>query len=186
MRLELLRPSRSDIARCLSERPPCFTPGFESFAAWLRSEAGPNGNGPLPIYLISGGFRPMIEPLRKTLNLPVDSVFANQLLFDDDGCYAGFDESEPTSRSGGKGAALQHLINARGHRRLLMIGDGVTDLEACPPAVCMIGFGGVVRRPAVEAQANAFVTEWRQLREMWSGEEERSNKVQETEQQKQR
>ena len=70
------------------------------------------------MFLISGGFRELIEPLAEHLDIPPDHIFANKLLFTKDGqcvsmcvcvsiCvllgqYGGFDESQPTSRSGGK------------------------------------------------------------------------------------
>lgn len=55
------------------------------------------------------------------------------------GKYAGFDENEPTSRSGGKGVVIQFLKENKGYKNLLLIGDGVTDLEAYPPADGFIG-----------------------------------------------
>ena len=40
-----------------------------------------------------------------------------------------------------------------------MIGDGVTDMQAKPPADLFIGYGGVVAREAVRAGADMFVTD---------------------------
>ncbi|CAH2215781.1 jg19116, partial [Pararge aegeria aegeria] len=42
------------------------------------------------------------------------------------GEYAGFDENEPTSRSGGKGLVIRRLKELHGYQRLVMIGDGAT------------------------------------------------------------
>jgi len=36
----------------------------------------------VPVYLISGGFRCIIEPIAEQLNIPMTNVFANELLFD--------------------------------------------------------------------------------------------------------
>lgn len=55
------------------------------------------------------------------------------------GSYAGFDENEPTSRSGGKGVVVESLKQNKGYQNLVLIGDGATDLEACPPADAFIG-----------------------------------------------
>ena len=55
------------------------------------------------------------------------------------GGYAGFDETQLTSRSGGKGAAVQDLMERHGHDTVVMIGDGITDWEASPPADLFIG-----------------------------------------------
>lgn len=58
------------------------------------------------MYLISGGFRDIINPIADTLKIARTQVYANTLLFNDDGSYAGFDESEFTSKTGGKPAAI--------------------------------------------------------------------------------
>lgn len=90
-------------------------------------------------YLISGGFDCLIEPAAEALAIPMIDVFANKLKFYYDGSYAGFDKSQPTSRSGGKGRIITDLKEQFGHRVIVMIGDGVTDMEACPPADAFIG-----------------------------------------------
>lgn len=51
----------------------------------------------------------------------------------------GFDESQPTSESGGKPRALQRLIEEHKLQCVAMVGDGATDLEAAPPAHVFIG-----------------------------------------------
>lgn len=51
------------------------------------------------------------------------------------GTYAGFDETEPTSQQDGKAKVVAYLKNRYQYRYVTMIGDGVTDMEACPPAV---------------------------------------------------
>ena len=61
------------------------------------------------------------------------------------GNYAGFDESQPTSASGGKARALQQLIDEHQLHCLAMVGDGATDLEAAPPAHVFIGEIAVYR-----------------------------------------
>ena len=44
-----------------------------------------------------------------------------------------------------------------------MIGDGMTDLEAYPPADLFIGFGGNVLRENVQKQAPWYVTTFKEL-----------------------
>lgn len=51
------------------------------------------------------------------------------------GNYAGFDESEPTCQQNGKAKVVAYLKNRYKYRYITIVGDGVTDLEACPPAV---------------------------------------------------
>jgi phosphoserine phosphatase len=59
------------------------------------------------VYLISGGFRQMIDPIATTLGIPLERVYANNILFDTHGEYESFDAQEPTSRDGGKAAVIQ-------------------------------------------------------------------------------
>lgn len=51
------------------------------------------------------------------------------------GEFAGFDETQPTAESGGKGRVISMLREKYGFEKVVMVGDGATDLEACPPAV---------------------------------------------------
>ena len=46
---------------------------------------------------------------------------------------------------------------------LVMIGDGMTDLEAYPPADLFIGFGGNVTRENVKKNSPWFVTDFSEL-----------------------
>lgn len=55
------------------------------------------------------------------------------------GEYADFDENELTSKSGGKSQVIQELKNKHHYSKIIMIGDGMTDAEACPPADAFIG-----------------------------------------------
>jgi phosphoserine phosphatase len=87
------------------------------------------------VCLVSGGFRQMIAPVAATLQIAPDCIFANELLFNVDGSYCGFDESCFTARSGGKARAVEYIKQTFGLQRVVMIGDGVTDLEARVHAV---------------------------------------------------
>lgn len=58
----------------------------------------------------------------------------------------GFDTNQPTSHSGGKGEAIAMIkkinsfeLELNSNEEITMIGDGATDLEACPPANYFIG-----------------------------------------------
>lgn len=80
------------------------------------------------------------------------------------GEYAGFDVNQPTSRTGGKGEAITQIRQAlRQDTTITMIGDGATDLEACPPADHFVGYGGNVVREEVRARAQYYVVDFEQL-----------------------
>ena len=111
--------------------------------------------------LVSGGFRQIIEPIAESLNIPLECVHANQLLFAADGTYNGFDDSEFTSRSGGKADACKALKAKFGFKTVVMVGDGATDLEARQPggADIFICYGGVVMRENVAASSDWVITD---------------------------
>nr|DBA33390.1 TPA: hypothetical protein GDO54_001080 [Pyxicephalus adspersus] len=79
------------------------------------------------------------------------------------GEYAGFDEAQLTAESGGKGKVIGLLKEKYGFRNVVMIGDGATDMEACPPADGFIGFGGNVIRQQVKEKAKWYITDFEEL-----------------------
>ena len=155
-RLALIRPSRDLIERCLRAHPPRLTPGIDRLIAALHARG-------TVVYLVSGGFEPMILPLAQRLGIVADRVHANAIHFAADGSYAGFAAERPTARSVGKGAVLGQLKRSFAYDPLIMVGDGVTDLEARPPADGFIGYGGVVVREKVKAEADWFVSDFAEL-----------------------
>ena len=155
-RLDLIRPSRALVESCLERHPPRLTAGVAELIAALRNRGA-------RIHLVSGGFEPMILPLARLLGIPTDHVHANALHFDEDGDYAGFAADRPTARSRGKAAVLGQLKRTAAYSPLIMVGDGITDLEARPPADAFIGYGGVVVRDKVKAGADWYVTDFREL-----------------------
>lgn len=107
------------------------------------------------VHIISGGLRQAILPLAALLGIPESHVHAVDVLFDDEGQYQDFARHSPLAVSGGKARICRRL--RMHHSSLAMIGDGKTDLEAKKAGAYMIGFGGVVKRPLVEAESDVFV-----------------------------
>ncbi|GMF15453.1 unnamed protein product [Phytophthora lilii] len=64
-------------------------------------------NKGIGVFLVSGGFRLMIEPIAEDVGIPLVNIYANTIFFDDDGNYSGFDDAELTSRDGGKAKAIE-------------------------------------------------------------------------------
>lgn len=155
-RLDIIRPSVSQIREFLDTFPIHLTPGISQLVKSLQERG-------VAIYLVSGGFRSLIEPVAEKLDIPLTNIYANRLKFYFNGEYAGFDENEPTSRSGGKGLVVRRLKEQQGYQRLIVIGDGATDAEACPPADGFIGFGGNVVREEVRKRATWYVTDFQEL-----------------------
>jgi phosphoserine phosphatase len=105
--------------------------------------------------VLSGGFRQAIEPL--AAHLAIGRVEAVDLRFDARGDYAGFDEAFPTTRSGGKPRRIAELKKELRPVRTVMVGDGVSDLEAAGEVDLFVGFGRYTERPRVKAAAPAFI-----------------------------
>ncbi|XP_048137756.1 phosphoserine phosphatase, chloroplastic-like [Rhodamnia argentea] len=157
-RLSLFNPSLSQVQDFLNKRPPRISPGINELIMKLKANK-------TDVYLISGGFRQMINPVASILGIPPENIFANQLLFGSSGQFLGFDTNEPTSRSGGKATAVQQIRKAYGYKSLVMIGDGATDLEARKPdgADLFISYAGVQLREAVAAKADWLVFNFKDL-----------------------
>jgi phosphoserine phosphatase len=109
------------------------------------------------VHIISGGLRQAILPLAKKLNIAETNVHAVDVYFDDNETYAGFDEQSPLARSGGKAVVSQQIIGESG--KAVLIGDGVTDLEAKNDRIHFVGFGGVVVRDLVRSQSSDYIEE---------------------------
>jgi phosphoserine phosphatase len=156
-RLELLMPTRNQIMDCIEKHPFQLSPHVLEFIRKLHLLGK-------DVYLVSGGFRIMIMPVAKKLDVAADRIVANQIKFlkDREGSYAGFKASEPTSQDMGKARALT-MIQRSGYKKIVMIGDGATDAQAKPPAASFIGYGGIVARDAVVEKADWFVTDFRDL-----------------------
>jgi phosphoserine phosphatase len=113
-------------------------------------------NGKL-IHIISGGLRQAILPLAALLGIPEERVHAVDVEFDEQGQYLDYAHHSPLAVSGGKARICRRL--RMHHSSLVMIGDGKTDLEAKLAGAYMIGFGGVVKRPLVQEQADLFIAD---------------------------
>ncbi|XP_078362175.1 phosphoserine phosphatase-like [Oculina patagonica] len=156
-RLSIINVSEGKLYSFIEKSPLHLTPGIRELVKKLHERG-------TAVYLVSGGFKSIIQRAAEQLDIPNENIFANRLLFDDEGRFAGFDENEPTSDSGGKTRVVKLLKAKYGYKSLVMIGDGATDLETYPTAAdTFIGFGGNVVREKVKSQAPWFVTDFKEL-----------------------
>ncbi|PRD30598.1 UNVERIFIED_CONTAM: Psph [Trichonephila clavipes] len=155
-RLDIIQPSVYIMRRYLETNPPSLTPGIRELVAALHEKE-------VPIYLISGGFDTIIQTVATELNIPHSHIFANKVKYYFNGDYAGFDEDQPTCEQDGKAEVCAYLKHRYGYQKLVMVGDGVTDLVASPPADLFIGFGGNQVREKVRKNAKWFVTSFDDL-----------------------
>jgi phosphoserine phosphatase len=147
-RLELIEPRREDLAAVGRKYIETVEPTARATIAALVAR------GWTPV-IVSGGFVQAIQPLADFLG--VTRIEAVELKFTADGTYDGFDETAPTSRSGGKPEVVARLRAELKPEITVMVGDGVSDLEAKPQVDRFIGYGGFIVRPAVKAGADNFI-----------------------------
>jgi phosphoserine phosphatase len=148
-RLDLIRPNRHAVEQLGQRYIAAAVPDSQTTVRALRE------NG-VVVKILSGGLREAILPFAHWLGLKDADVAAVDLRFHSDDTYAGFDEESPLARAGGKRTIMEEW-RTRLPGPILMVGDGITDLEARPAVDRFIAYAGVVNRPAVTAAADAVI-----------------------------
>lgn len=100
-RLEMIQPSKKLVSEYLKLHPPRLTPGIKSVLSSLyccnpfqpallfkRELVKTLHARDSDVYLVSGGFDTLIEPVAKELGIPVRNIYANKLKFYFDGTSA--------------------------------------------------------------------------------------------------
>jgi phosphoserine phosphatase len=120
------------------------------------------------VYIISGGLAEPVEEFGIYLGIPRQRIRAVGLTYNelsgrwweksegDDRRYLAHEESALTV-SDGKAQIVRELLGQQRGRSLL-VGDGYSDLLAGQAVDLFVGYGGVVARPRVMAEARAFIT----------------------------
>ena len=148
-RLALARPNRrrvEDLGRLYVER---LVPDAREVVAALADNE-------VDVRIVSSGVRPAVLTLARWLGVPDDRVAAVDLRFDAAGEYDTFADS-PLVASGGKVAILESW---QLNRPVMMVGDGMTDLETRPVVDLFVAFAGVAARPRVMAGADVVITDF--------------------------
>jgi phosphoserine phosphatase len=163
-RLELLQPTRADLRRIAQAYREGIVPDARETISALRF-AGCN------VYVVSGGLLPAVQEFARALGLPSQNIRAVPIQFDqlagewwryDRHRYGGNPDERylafaptPLIETQGKRALIAEL--AGDETRTMLVGDGVTDMEARDAVKLFVGFGGVVRRDRVATEADVFV-----------------------------
>jgi len=148
-RLALIRPDRAAVEGLAARY-------IDAAVRDARDTVGALRDAGVAVRILSGGLRQAILPFARWLGLADADVRAVDIRFGADGAYAGFDEESPLARSGGKRLVMQAWREEL-PGPILLVGDGVTDLEARPAVDWFIAFAGVVDRPAVTGAADAVI-----------------------------
>ncbi len=111
------------------------------------------------VYILSSGFKEIILPTAKALNIPEENIFANEFDFAVDGKYRGFKETCDPDLIGNKPNIIRKYSANQCHNRCLtaMIGDSVSDMKCREVVDLFIGFGGVVERKKVKEGSGIYV-----------------------------
>lgn len=149
-RMEMIRPDRTLCDAIADLYLATVVPGAAEMIREMKH------NGWLPV-ILSGGFAPLIQPLAR--HLGIDHVEAVPLYFHDDGSYKGYGEDYPTTRNLGKNEVIREWKQALLPEQVMMMGDGMSDLETKPDVDAFIGFGGVVARTKVAGGCDYWLTD---------------------------
>jgi phosphoserine phosphatase len=147
-RLDIIRPNREAVAAV----GRLYVKTVEPTA--LETISALSGLGWIPV-IVSAGFRMSIRPLADYLGIA--RVEAVDLEFEPNGSYRGFDAAFPATRAGGKAEIIGRLRAEYRPERVVMVGDGVSDLEAKPAVDLFVGFGRYSSRERVRSEAGAFI-----------------------------
>jgi phosphoserine phosphatase len=147
-RLSLIRPTRAELEQVARQYIAQIEPTAQATVTELRKA------GWTPA-IVSGGYTQAIRPLADLLG--ITRVEAVSIKFGADGTFAGYDEQHQASRAGGKPAILRRLKQELAAARVVMVGDGASDLETRDVVDLFVGFGRYAERAAVKAGAHHFI-----------------------------
>jgi phosphoserine phosphatase len=159
-RLEIIRPTRDALAAVGRLYVETVEPSAQAAIATLVAR------GWTPV-VVSAGYRLSIRPLADLLGIA--RVEAVDVYFEQDGSFRGYDAAFPATRSGGKAEVLRRLRGELRPERVVMVGDGVSDLEAKPAADLFVGFGRYAVRERVVREAGAFIRSLAELPQLLPG-----------------
>jgi phosphoserine phosphatase len=148
-RLELAQPARAALEDLGRAYIHALVPDAREVVAALLDED-------IVVRILSGGLLPAVVAVAEALGLAPGAVAAVDIRFDEQDRYAGFDNTSPLARSGGKRDVLQRWRTVL-PAPLMLVGDGATDLEARDAVDVFVAYAGVVERPRVVAGADAVV-----------------------------
>lgn len=154
-RLEIIQPSRDAVEKTGELYVQTVEPNAKQVITTLKQQ------GWTP-FILSAGYVQAIAPLAKYLGIE-ESIEAVELFFNEDGSYRDFDRNYPTTRNGGKLEIVEKLRNKFSPRKMIMVGDGVSDLETKPGVDLFVGFGRYAVREKVQTEASCYIRDLTEL-----------------------
>lgn len=145
-RIEILKPSKTDIEKATGILKTQISNSFIKNQSVIKENSG-------QIYIVSGGFKSMIEPIVSEYGIAPDHVFANEFVFDGDTAI-GVDNANLMAYTDGKAK----LIQSEGFNKpVYMIGDGISDAMTQNSGATFIAFTENVQRDNVCERADMVV-----------------------------
>ena len=145
-RLSLLRPSKKDIEHIYQLYRENLVEDVEELVEALRFLKK-------EVFIITGGYQLAVERLGKFLRIGKSNIFGVRLKFGKNEDFVGVQKGHLTA-NGGK-AKMVSKISKTGPT--VLVGDGVTDLEAKESVDLFVGFGGVIERDVVKRNSEVYV-----------------------------
>jgi phosphoserine phosphatase len=164
-RLELLKPTREQLRQLGLLYRRNLLPGADRVIAALQA-AGRK------VFIVSGGLAEAVLDFGTALDVPADRIHAVGMDYDElsgrwwegwkhprgrnpDERYLAHDGG-PLTVGGGKAGIIQ-AIRGRHRGRAMLVGDGISDLEAGTAVDLFVGFGVVVARERVAKASEVFI-----------------------------
>lgn len=162
-RLKAIRPTRAQL-KAIEER--YWETAVEDAAALIAALQFLGRQ----VFIISGGLIDAVRGFGRRLGIPAEHIRAVELEYNQlsgewwryhepqaqqSQTYLDYSHS-PLTISSGKSKIIQEL-SADAPGRRLMIGDGSSDLAAKDSVDLFVGYGGVITRPKVQAEADIFI-----------------------------
>jgi phosphoserine phosphatase len=162
-RLEMLQPTRSDIAEIADRYREAAVADAREVIAALHATGK-------RVFIVSGGLLDAVRPFGLWLGVPEGHIRAVPIRYRS---ASGIPATEshahrpddrylntmasPLTRTDGKSTVVRELIRSVSGRSML-VGDGVSDLVAARQVDLFVGYIGVAERPRVAADAEVLVT----------------------------
>lgn len=164
-RLQLLSPTRAEIRQLEQTYRENLVPDA---VAIIQAMQAVNKE----LFIVSGGLLAAVRPFGEWLGLPAQNIRAVDLHYNQlSGQWWDYQQDRwgqrpdvkyltpadsPLIQAHGKASVITDLLAGRSGR-VMMVGDGVSDLAARPAVTWVVGFGGVVSRKRVAAEADVFI-----------------------------
>lgn len=147
-RMEIIQPDAKTCRKVAAKYIKTVVPGAAALVEKLKKDGW-------TVVILSGGFAPLIEPLANHLGIKYVEAVPLHL---QKGKYAGYGKDYPTTRNRGKNEIIREWKQALRPTCVVMMGDGISDLETKKDVDAFIAFTGVVERKQVVEKADDKVS----------------------------